>query len=189
MNIIHTVLAYLRERQSPQIRILHISVLLLVLTQIVVSNFMGFDKTGAISNDRLEFYATWTHIITGLLILPLVLSFVVVELKNHGLRYFFPYLFGDLSQLQNDIGRLLKLKLPEPGAGGLAAIVQGLGLGALSLVVLSGAIWFLSWIYGAPWAHDLKEIHEFLTGLVEAYIIGHGCMGILHIYYGPVRPV
>ena len=65
--------------------------------------------------------------------------------------------------------------------GGIAAIVQGLGFGALASVVLSGSSWFLSWIYGASWANSVIAIHIKLTGLIEAYVIGHGAMGILHL--------
>jgi len=58
-----------------------------------------------------------------------------------------------------------------------------LGLGALTLVVLSGFTWFLLWIYMAPWAHSIKEFHELLTGLIEAYVVGHGGMGVLHLFF------
>jgi len=68
-------------------------------------------------------------------------------------------------------------------AYGIAAIVQGLGFGALTLVILSGLTWFLSWIYMAPWANSIKELHESLTGLFEAYVVGHGGMGILHLFF------
>ena len=64
-----------------------------------------------------------------------------------------------------------------------AAIVQGLGLGALALVILSGATWFFSWIYMAPWADSVKEFHKLLTGLIEAYVLGHGGMGMLHLFF------
>lgn len=29
---------------------------------------------------------------------------------------------------------------------------------------------------------DIKGIHKMLVGLIEVYIIGHGGMGLLHIY-------
>ena len=182
MNIIHMIYGYLRERQPPVVRFLHITILCLVLSQIIVSNFMGFTDNGEISKKTVEYYGTWIHIATGLSLLPLTFVFVYIELKRHGIKYFFPYFYGDFFQLKKDIKQLKEFELPEPSAYGIATIVQGLGLGALTLVVLSGFTWFLSWIYMAPWADSIKELHELLTGLIEAYVLGHGGMGMLHLF-------
>jgi hypothetical protein len=35
----------------------------------------------------------------------------------------------------------------------------------------------------APWADSIKEFHELLTGLIEAYVLGHGGMGMLHLFF------
>lgn len=173
---------YLRERQNPLIRSLHITIILLVLSQIIVSNFMEFSTSGEISSNTIEFYGTWMHILTGLVLFPIAVIFLVVELRQHGFKYFFPYLSGEFTQLANDIKQLVKFKLPEASDFGIAAIIQGLGLGALFLVLVSGLLWFITWNAGFSWAHDVKEVHEFFTGLVQAYMIGHGGMGILHIF-------
>lgn len=183
MNIIHIVYWYLRERQPPAVRFLHIAILCLVLSQIIVSNFMGFTDNAEVSKKTVEYYGTWIHITTGLSLLPLTFVFVYIELKRHGIKYFFPYFYGNFSQLKKDLQQLKQFELPEPSACGIAAIVQGLGLGALTLVILAGLTWFLSWIYMAPWADSIKEFHELLTGLIEAYVIGHGGMGMLHLFF------
>ena len=182
MNIIHITLEYFRERQPPAVRFLHIVILCLVLSQITVSNFMGFSVNGEISTKTIEHYATWIHICTGLSLLPIALVFIYIELKRHGMKYFFPYLYGNFSQIKKDLQQLKQFELPEASPYGIAAIVQGLGFGALALVILSGATWFLSWIYAAPWANTIKGLHISLTGLIEAYVIGHGAMGILHLF-------
>jgi hypothetical protein len=183
MKIFSTFMGYLRERQTPFIMYLHLAILTLVLSQIIVSNFMEFTDSGEISDNTIEFYGTWLHIISGLFIIPITLVFITVLLKQNGFKYYFPYLKGDLSQLKSDINQLMKLELPEPSAYGIAAVIQGLGIGALFLVLFSGLTWFLSWNYNISWSSDVKETHEFLTGLVQAYIIGHGSMGVLHIYF------
>ena len=182
MNILKSITVYFREKQSPKIIYLHVTILLLVLSQILVSNFMDIDRSGKISSDTLEFFGTWLHMITGLLLIPLTLYFVIVELRTHGLKYFFPYFYGEFTQAKNDIIELLKFKLPDASEYGLATIIQGLGLGALILVLISGATWFTSWYLGLGISHDLKELHETLTGLIEAYVIGHGCFGVLHLF-------
>ena len=183
MRIIRITFEYLRERQPPVVRFFHITILCLVLSQIIVSNFMGFTGNGEISKKTVEYFGTWIHIGTGLSLLPITFIFIYIELKRHGITYFFPYFYGNFSQLKEDIQQLKQFKLPDPSAYGIAAIVQGLGLGALTLVVLSGLTWFLSWIYMAPWSDSIKEFHELLTGLIEAYIVGHGGMGMLHLFF------
>lgn len=175
--------SYLQERQPPAIRHLHLLLIFLVILQIIASDFIHFDRaTGEIDADTLTFLATWMHILTGLLLLPLSLLFVALELRRYGFAYFFPYLFGDFTQLRQDLGTLFTFKLPEPGDRGIAAVIQGLGLGALVLVVLAGCVWFIGWNTGASWTHDAKELHEALTGLVQLYLIGHGVMGLMHVF-------
>jgi len=53
---------------------------------------------------------------------------------------------------------------------------------------LSGVTWFLSWSYMAPWADSIKELHQLLTGLIEAYVVGHGGMGVLHLFFRLKNP-
>ena len=182
MQIRQTIINYLQQRQTPTIRFFHIAILFLVLSQIIVSNFIDFNDNGEISRNFIGFYGTWIHIITGLLLVPLALLFTFIELKQRGFNFFFPYLSGDNEQLKADFNQLKKLQLPEPSDKGLAAAVQGLGLGALLLVVFSGLIWFIAWINGVSWAEDIQEIHGFLTGLVITYFFAHGFMGVLHIF-------
>lgn len=87
---------------------------------------------------------------------------------------------GRFSQISTDIKMLIKFKLPDSSPKGLATSIQGLGLGALTLVVLSGITWFILWLQYSSFANETKNIHKTLTGLIEAYIIGHGAMGLLH---------
>jgi len=180
-----TFMGYMREQQTPLVRGLHFAVLILVIGQIIDSNFIEITKSGEIGSEPGELYATWLHIGTGLVLAVLGPVFLFVVWKRRGWRYYFPYLAGDLAPLKGDINQLKNLQLPEPVDGGIAAIVQGLGLGALLLVLLSGVTWFVAWNLQLPWSHDAKEIHELMTGLIEAYLIGHGGMGLVHVYFGP----
>ncbi|CUS41336.1 hypothetical protein MGWOODY_Tha854 [hydrothermal vent metagenome] len=76
----------------------------------------------------------------------------------------------------------MKFKLPEASDYGIAGSIQGLGLGALFLVLFTGLLWFITWNANLSWSHDIEDVHKLLTGLVQAYMIGHGVMGVLHIF-------
>ena len=172
---------YFAEKLPPFVRYLHYLVLSLVVTQILISEFMEVSSRGNIGRGAVEYTSTWAHIGIGLSLLVLSIVFIITELSRHGFSYFFPYLSGDTAQLKTDLQNLKTLNLPKLSPGGLAAIVQGLGLSALLLVTLSGAAWFLLWSAESSLAGLVKEFHELLTGLIEAYLIGHGSMGLLHI--------
>ena len=182
MNIFNTTKQYLQERQTRSVSILHVAIIVLISSQLIVSNFMAFSDTGDLSSNTIEFYGTWLHIITGLFLIPVAIAFLIVELRRHSLKYFFPYLYGEFTQLDIDIKYLLKLKLPEASDYGIAGSIQGLGLGALFLVLFTGLLWFITWNANLSWSDDIEDLHKLLTGLVQAYMIGHGVMGVLHIF-------
>jgi hypothetical protein len=182
-NLILFIWESIGVRQPPLVRWLHLIILCLVLNQIVISNFMGFGRHDAMSNLPIKYYCTWIHLCGGLALIPLTTVFIFLEFRYHGVNYFFGYLRGHFSQLKEDIRQLSQFKLPEPQAQGLAAAVQGLGMGALILVLGAGLIWFFAWLGGMPWEHMAKEVHEALTGLIELYVIGHGVMGVIHLFY------
>lgn len=171
---------YLGSYQKPFLRLLHLIIALLVIIQILNSNGMGLTPAQQIRPGLSYAIFTWMHIGIGLLAVVLTLLLTAYSLSTRGLRYFFPYLFGDLRQLKADIGDLLRLRLPGTEPKGIATCVQGLGLGALLLVVMSGLVWFVLWRNDAAGSVDAKVIHKALTGLIEVYLAGHGFMALLH---------
>jgi len=168
--------SYLGETQTKWTRVLHIAIAALIIFQIIDSNFMVV----AYSPQMVLNIGTWIHIISGITITVVSVLFIFIVLKLRGLRHFYPYLYGDLTQLKLDLKILCSFKLPEASSKGLATIVQGLGLGALVLVLCSGLLWFASWSFQWGIAHEVQDWHKTLTGLIEFYIVGHGCLGVLH---------
>ncbi|MEI3477773.1 MAG: cytochrome b/b6 domain-containing protein, partial [Bilophila sp.] len=132
--------------QTPYVRFLHALVAVLVILQILSSSAMHMDA---------GHFAPW-HV-AGLAVpsgggarngaLQPVLA--AATLTRHGLRHFFPYLWGDTDQLKKDVLASLRLNMVPPRPRGLAAAVQGLALGALLLTVLSGLLWFILWRHGS----------------------------------------
>ena len=173
---------YLGQHLAPPVRVVHIWVLLLVVTQIVISNWMHVPQEAASAMHGANAWFSWMHIGLGLLLLCLTTRLAAVCFRSRGLKYYYPYLWGDFTQLRQDICTLRQRQLPGATAQGLAACVQGLGLGAMALVTLSGGTWLLLWISGQALAPDVRALHQALTGLVEAYLCGHGGMGLLHFW-------
>ena len=182
MQWIRAFWQYLGEHQTSKIRAVHILVLTLVITQIVISNFMHVPKEANIPMHGSNAFFSWMHIGFGLLLLCLTATLATLCFSSRGLKYYYPYLWGNFTQLREDLCTLRNRQLPGAQACGLAACVQGLGLGAMVLVVLSGATWLLLWLNGQSLAPDMRSLHQALTGLVEVYICGHGGMGLLHFW-------
>ena len=102
---------YFADKFTPLIRYLHYLVLLFVVYQIVISsNLIEISHDGIISNNIIEYYGTWSHMIVGLLLFLLAIIFIVVELSKHGFKYFYPYLYGEISQLKSDINQIISLE-------------------------------------------------------------------------------
>ncbi|MBV7317166.1 cytochrome b/b6 domain-containing protein [Shewanella sp. NIFS-20-20] len=170
--------AYLGQQQQQTTRTLHVLLIFLVLNQFLLSNFMHV-KRGAFVGSSFEMLASWLHCVEGSVMAVVILGFVTVQFRQRGWRYYYPYLAGDLQPFYADLRQLKSKQLPNVQPGGVAAVVQGLGLAAILAVVLSGLVWFALWLGGIDWPW-LRELHQDLTGVLIAYIVGHGGMGLLH---------
>lgn len=180
MGIFKSIWDFFGLYQTKRIRILHMLILLLVISQIIVSNWMTGTKSVVLPFWDEAYLFTWIHIVSGFVLFFLTLFLVVSCFNQRGLRYFYPYLWGDFKQIKEDINTLLAKRLPESSPKGLATTVQGLGLGALSIVIISGIVWFILWLKQSPLALEARSIHKSLTILIEIYIYGHGGLGIIH---------
>jgi hypothetical protein len=182
MRMLKHVWQYFGQTQPAFVRVLHLIILIGCVSQLITSNLVNLQDARSAGGSVAFDFGTWTHILPGLSLVVIAALFIAAELLRRGLKYFFPYLWGELSQLKADLKTLAGRRLPDTAPGGLAAIVQGLGLGALGLTLLSGLMWFLLVQRGSGLAHAAIEMHEAVTGLVIAYLVGHGGMGVLHIF-------
>ncbi len=182
MRLWHKINDYFKDTFSPLVRYLHYIIIILVIAQIILSNFMNVEHNQKIGSGIINYFAVWSHIILGISTFIVSLIFIAVELKKHGVRYFYPYIYRDYDVIKLDISTILHFKEPVIHPRGLISSIEGLGLGALLLTTLSGIIWFLLWINHYPFASYMQEFHQSVTTLLEIYIIGHGSMGLLHIF-------
>ena len=151
---------------------MHITIAILVIIQIVDSNFV-----------HTRYGLSWgayVHMCSGVLIAVLSIFLLFVAFEKRGIRYYYPYLFNDYSSLKSDLSELVKLRLPNARSGSIVLIVQDFGLLALSIAWISGSIWFIVWNFQLDYALNLKDLHKTLVGLIELYIYVHGIMGVVH---------
>ena len=174
--------SYFQEVQPPLVRRLHLIVLLMVLVQMLSSNLIGFGDASRVSEALPFFLGTWVHFIIGIALAFVGFFFAFFEIARRGARYFFPYLWGDGARIKADLKTLFHRRLPEATPGSLATVVQGLGLGALVLPLAFGLGWFVLWRADLPMAETALALHQGLTGLVQAYVVGHGGLGLVHIF-------
>ena len=154
--------------QSPLLRCVHASIIVLVLLQFLTSTVMEVPLEGPSP-------LAWVHIIFGMLGIALV----SICLKKRGLRYFFPYFWGDFEQLGKDLRVAAQFKTIAPRAKGLPACVQGIGMITLLLTVFSGLWWFNDWSNDALGLTALSA-HTFFAWALGAYVVGHGGMALTH---------
>ena len=172
----------LPHRDTPFFRVLHIIVAVLILLQIISSNLTESD---ALSDYTLTGFVTWFHIVSGLSLIALGVVMLVWMSTQRGFRYYFAWLTLNFRGVIEDIKMLMSFRLPEAHAGGIAALVQGLGVLALLGVALCGGFWFaLNTIPGASpvLTETILHLHKFLTVFIETYFWAHGAMGLLHIF-------
>lgn len=172
---------YFSRQLAQPIRGLHYLIMFGVVFECLVSNIMSISSRGQLSDTLYEKVAMWSHISIGMLLVIIAPIFIVLQLRQYGIRHFFPYLWGETGQLKQDIQQLKAKQLPEVHTKGIASCIQGLGLGALALVLFSGLVWFVMWRLELPLQSTAKDLHKLITTLIEAYVFGHGGFGLLHI--------
>ncbi len=172
MKILHNVSLlwkFLGFFQTPFIRIWHILAIFLVTAQLL--KYL-----------RNPFVDSW-HIELGLALVPFICIFLFVSFKRRGFKYFFPYLWGDSTQLRKDIQQLKAGHIPAPRPGGLPGIIQGIGFVFFFLTVAFGFTWYLLWVPYTKFSVNFLDFHRYTAFVLAAYALGHGCMALWHFFF------
>ncbi|MDX1810885.1 MAG: cytochrome b/b6 domain-containing protein [Gammaproteobacteria bacterium] len=127
------------------------------------------------------------HEVLGLTALFIVVAHWLWSLKtasSGSLKHLFPWFGKARQQVKKDISDLLHGEFPDTKQkGGLAGLIHGLGLLAVTAIAITGgALFILFPEHGEPGqlAEAFAEVHEGLATLVWTYWAGHGAIGILH---------
>ncbi|BCX81787.1 hypothetical protein MIT9_P1367 [Methylomarinovum caldicuralii] len=167
---------------SPTLRWLHFGLALAVTLQLFLSLVM--EEPG--EAEGLEAWAFMAHELFGLTAFALALLHWGWVLSGHdgGWRHLFPWDRQGRQAVWRELSGLLRGRLPEGGPQpGLPGLVEGVGLGLVTLQGASGFVIFLL----LPPEGELPERFEFLSELHEAcgsgvwiYWFGHVGMALLH---------
>lgn len=168
-------------------RVLHLTLLLIVLHQLIGSAFVERPMPG---DD-----ADWpflVHVWTGTAGLQILFGFWLWILARNRCEtrvsalvpWIFPSrlkaLFGEADQIVSD---LLALRRPSLERPAISSAVHGLGLLLATLLASSGALWYF--VLDGTYAGKLVLlVHKAAGNLMWAYIVGHATMALLHHFFG-----
>lgn len=196
---------YFKSHQRiTRVRYVHAYVALAATAQFILAPFIAFLPDNSVSHIGYHFIATWLHMLNGLVLLCVGIAFSYNVVKRKGVEWLFPYIFGQFSVMKKDAHQLMQLRLiykdrdteketrmfrvleqlqlPKPHPRGLAAVVQGLGIVLLLLLTILGFFFFVCWIQNLSVAWDIITAHRFVAILFFFFYLGHGGMGLLHMF-------
>ena len=167
-------------------RLLHGALALGVTYQLVFIGLVEGPRRGAPGNLFYEI-----HEIVGLTTLAIVSAFWLWSLarrRETRLAALFPWFSPvRLRALAADVGRhwasIRRLRLPEADESPLATAVHGLGLLTVTAMAATGGALAL---FALPQnsAGLVLEVHELVSNLMWAYLIGHAGLALLHQLVG-----
>lgn len=176
---------------SRPLKLVHLLLATAVTIQLFLGSFMRSPHPA--QADSAGFLA---HEILGAIILVLVLAHWAWSSTHpaEGLRRLFPWTRRGLRNVYADVRHgIRERRLPAGGpgtdAGGLASFVHGLGLLAVTAMVVIGSAFFLARLDGATWSNLnlIEDIHDTVAVIVWIYWGGHLAATLAHsVLHQPV---
>ncbi|MGD0188857.1 MAG: cytochrome b/b6 domain-containing protein [Roseiarcus sp.] len=164
-------------------RLLHLTLLLVVLHQLLSSSVMERPFPGDAPG-----WPYFLHEQVGVAGLGVLALFWLWTLVRHPLEtplarlapWFSPSqiaaVFEDVATL---VRALFSFRAPPLELDALASAVHGLGLLVASFLALSGAAWFYLF-NGTPYGRIVMGMHKLSANLMWAYLIGHALVALVH---------
>lgn len=174
-----------RHIRSPLTRVIHLLLLIVVLHQLIGSEFIQFPFPGE--------PPSWTfslHEYLGLVNLAIVAAFWAWTMARRGetclgrlLPWFSIARMRDvIADLASQLRRLAQGQAPDDEDGALASAIHGLGLLAVTAVAATGALFFFT--AGTHFAHTMLGLHKLLSNFVWIYLFAHAGVAVLHHLFG-----
>jgi len=89
-------------------------------------------------------FLDYSHIVLGLVVVLLAITFTIACTRLGRWRMYFPWLSGELGLVARDLRGLARREVPTAEGGGLFALIEGLLLLALLATALTGLAWLLT---------------------------------------------
>jgi cytochrome b561 len=171
------------KQWSRPLRLLHLLLAIAVTAQLFIGSFMRSPHHGRADSVGFE-----VHEILGFTILVLVLLHWVWSYKhpNEGLRHLFPWTRSGLCSVYSELLQAVRQRRLPPGGpgtdGGLAGFVHGLGLLAVTAMVVTGSVFYFSRMSGVGrnTLEIIEDIHDSLAVITWVYWGGHLAMTLFH---------
>lgn len=170
-------------------RWLHAGIALGVTAQLGLSLLMQApDEKDEVMATGLPLELFEAHENIGMALLALIILHWLWSLSGHvqgGFGHLFPWLSKErMSKVIAEAKEALKLNVSDPEVNNsLAGAVHGLGLLAATAMAASGAVIFFNLSdsgHMTELGKDFHEIHEMISPLMWAYLIGHVAVAVIH---------
>lgn len=168
---------------SRPLRLIHLLLAAAVTAQLFIGSFMRSPHPG-----RADTFGFMSHEVIGAIILALIIVHWLWSFTHpdEGIRHLFPWTRRGLRNVVNQLWQGLRYQRLPPGGpgkeGGLAGFVHGLGLLAVTAMVIIGGTYFIVRLNGA--SHDtletIEDVHDVFAVIVWIYWGGHLAATVLH---------
>ena len=96
--------------------------------------------------------------------------------------HLFPWSRQGRTKILRDVSSLLAGRLPEDTGAGLSGFVHGLGLLAMTGMIVSGIVLFFTLGRVGTMGHTAAILHSFIANFAWAYWYGHVGMALIHAW-------
>ncbi|MFM9939349.1 MAG: cytochrome b/b6 domain-containing protein [Hyphomicrobiaceae bacterium] len=174
------------QPRSIATRLMHVSILLIVLHQLLGSSLMEGPRRGR-PGDWLYGLHEWGGLI-GLGVLGVFWVWIAFRRDETAIAALVPWFSGArLRALRDDVlvhaTAVRRRRWPHSDSQSLAAATHGLGLLTALFMAATGAS-TLVWDAGSGLHGVLIGTHKFLANLMWAYLVAHASIAVLHHLVG-----
>ncbi|MGH8279204.1 MAG: cytochrome b/b6 domain-containing protein [Gammaproteobacteria bacterium] len=168
---------------SRPLRTIHLLLAIAVTAQLFIGSFMRSPHP-----HRPDTFGFMSHEVLGATILVLIAVHWLWSFTHpqEGLHHLFPWTRTGLRNVANELWRAIRYQGLPPGGprdASLAGLVHGLGLLAITAMVVTGGTFYFARLAGASW-HTLdfieNDIHDVFAVIAWIYWGGHLGATVIH---------
>ncbi|HKT32898.1 MAG TPA: cytochrome b/b6 domain-containing protein [Gammaproteobacteria bacterium] len=167
---------------SRPLRLIHLLLAAAVTAQLFVGSFMRSPDP-----KRPDTFGFMSHEVIGAIILALIILHWLWAFTHpgEGIRHLFPWTRTGLRNVVSELWqgvRYQRLRPGGPGNSDLAGFVHGLGLLAVTAMVITGGTFFVSRTLGAgrDTLELIEDVHDTFAVITWIYWGGHLAATVLH---------